>query len=211
MSKPIPEGFTSVTPVFTFKDCRKAIEFYKQAFGAQEIFVMPGPGGEGVMHAELKIGNSIIMMGEEHPQMSCKSAESLGGSPINFYVYVENVDQSFRRALEAGAKSFMGGVEDMFWGDRTGTVEDLFGYRWAMRCATRDASDTVLGAGWASNGYSAADIDPGTRGVGLLLHEGGLPVRLRSYWLDDDTMHAIAARAEALRRGEAPDTLGMAS
>jgi hypothetical protein len=90
-------------------------------------------------------------------------------------------------------------------------LRDLFGYRWAMRCATRDASDTVLGAGWASNGYSAADIDPGTRGVGLLLHEGGLPVRLRAYWLDDDTIHAIAARAEALRRGGAPDTLGMAS
>lgn len=89
-------------------------------------------------------------------------------------------------------------------------LRDLFGYRWAMRCATRDASDTVLGAGWATNGYSAADIDPGTR-AGLLLHEGGLPVRLRGYWLDDDTIHGIAARAEALRRGEAPDTLGRAS
>ncbi len=90
-------------------------------------------------------------------------------------------------------------------------LRDLFGYRWAMRCATRDASDTVLGAGWAANGYSAADIDPGTRGVGLLLHEGGLPIRLRGYWLDDDTIHSIAARAEALRRGGAPDTLGLAS
>lgn len=90
-------------------------------------------------------------------------------------------------------------------------LRDLFGYRWAMRCATRDASDTVLGAGWAANGYSAADIDPGNRGVGLLLHEGGLPVRLRGYWLDDDSIHTIAARAEALRQGEAPDSLGLAS
>ena len=139
MTKPIPEGFRSVTPVFTFQDCRKAIDFYKNAFGAQELFVMPGPEGKGVMHAEIKIGDSIIMMGEEHPQMQCRSAESFGGSPVAFYLYVENVDQSFRRALEAGAKS-VSEVQDMFWGDRTGTVEDSFGYRWTVATHVKDLS-----------------------------------------------------------------------
>jgi DNA segregation ATPase FtsK/SpoIIIE-like protein len=90
-------------------------------------------------------------------------------------------------------------------------LRDLFGYRWAMRCATRDASDTVLGAGWAANGFSAADIDPATRGVGLLLHEGGVPVRLRGYWLDDDAIGDIAERAQALRRKEPPGTIRDAS
>jgi len=146
MTKPIPEGFTSVTPFFVFKDCRKAIDFYKQAFGAQELFAMPGPQGRGVMHAEIKIGNSIIMMGDEQPQMSCQSAETLGGSPINLYLYVENVDQSFRRALEAGAKSLME-VEDMFWGDRTGTVQDLFGYRWTLATHLKDLTPEEMQRG----------------------------------------------------------------
>jgi PhnB protein len=142
----IPQGFTSVTPFFVFKDCRKAIEFYKQAFGAQEKFAMPGPDGKGVMHAELVIGNSILMMGDEHPEMSCKSAETMGGSPISFYVYVENVDQAFRRALEAGAKSQMD-VADMFWGDRTGTVQDLFGYNWTLATHIKDLSPQEMQQG----------------------------------------------------------------
>jgi PhnB protein len=137
MAQPIPEGFTSVTPMFIFKDCRKAMDFYKQAFGAQELFAMPGPDGKGIMHAEMKIGNSIVMMGEEHPQMSCKSAESMGGSPVTFYLYVENVDQAFRRALEAGATQKQA-VEDMFWGDRTGTLEDRFGYNWTLATHVKD-------------------------------------------------------------------------
>lgn len=146
MTKPIPEGFSSVTPVFIFKDCRKAIDFYKNAFGAQELFVMPGPEGKGVMHAELKIGNSIIMMGDEHPQMQCKSAESFGGSPVAFYLYVDNVDQAFRRALEAGAKSLMG-VQDMFWGDRTGTVQDNFGYSWTLATHVKDLTPQEMQQG----------------------------------------------------------------
>ena len=146
MANFIPQGFTSVTPFFVFKDCRKAIEFYKQAFGAQEKFAMPGPDGKGVMHAELVIGNSILMMGDEHPEMSCKSAETMGGSPISFYVYVENVDQAFRRALEAGAKSQMA-VEDMFWGDRTGTVQDLFGYNWTLATHIKDLSPQEMQQG----------------------------------------------------------------
>jgi len=114
-----------------FKDVRKAIEFYKRAFGATERFAMPGPDGKGVMHAELLIGDSIIMMGEENPNEPCKSAETMGGSPVSFYVYVEKVDEAVQRATEAGAETRMP-VQDMFWGDRMGTVQDPFGHSWSL-------------------------------------------------------------------------------
>jgi len=146
MSKPIPEGFHSVTPMFMFKDCRKAIDFYKAAFGAQERHAMPGPGGQGVMHAEVQVGDSIIMMGDENLQETCKSAESMGGSPISFYLYVENVDASFRRAVEAGATVRME-VQEMFWGDRAGSVQDPFGYNWMLATHTRDPSPEEIREG----------------------------------------------------------------
>ncbi len=137
MTKAIPEGFHSVTPMCVFKDARKAIEFYKRAFGAEELFALPGPDGKGVMHAEVRIGDSIIMLGEENPQEPCKSAETMGGSPVSFYIYVENADTAFRRALEAGAQSRMP-VEEMFWGDRAGTVQDPFGYSWMLATHIKD-------------------------------------------------------------------------
>jgi PhnB protein len=146
MSKPIPEGFHTVTPYLVFKDCRKAIEFYQNAFGAQERFSMPGPNGKGIMHAELLVGNSIIMMSEEQMDTSCKSAESLGGSPISFYLYVDNVDSAFRRAVEAGAGTVMP-VEDMFWGDRVGTVRDLFGFNWTLATHVKDLSPEEMQQG----------------------------------------------------------------
>lgn len=137
MTKVIPEGFHSVTPICVFKDARKAIEFYKRAFGAEELFIMPGPDGNGVMHAEVRIGDSIIMMGEEHPQEACRSAETIGDSPVSFYIYVENADAALLRALNAGAESRMP-VEDMFWGDRAGTVKDPFGYSWMLATHSKD-------------------------------------------------------------------------
>jgi uncharacterized glyoxalase superfamily protein PhnB len=146
MTKAIPEEFHTVTPMFMFKDARKAIEFYKRAFGAQERFAMPGPDGKGVMHAELRIGDSIIMMGEENPQEHCKSAETVGGSPVSFYLYLENVDEAFRMALEAGAESRMP-VEEMFWGDRAGTVQDPFGYSWTLATHTRDLTPQEIQQG----------------------------------------------------------------
>ncbi|MFZ3045336.1 MAG: VOC family protein, partial [Desulfatirhabdiaceae bacterium] len=123
MIKPIPEGYQSLTPMFIFKDARKSMEFYKKAFGAEERFFMPGPDGKGVMHAEIQIGTSIIMIGEENPTCPSKSAETMGGSPVSFYIYVENVDEAFKIAVDAGAEVGMP-VEDMFWGDRMGTVQD---------------------------------------------------------------------------------------
>ena len=146
MTKAIPEGFQSVTPMLVFRDARKAIEFYKQAFGAMERYAMPGPDGKGVMHAELLIGDSIIMMGEENPNEPCKSAETAGGSPVSFYIYLENADEAFRRALEAGAESRMP-VQDMFWGDRVGTVQDPFGYSWTLATHTRDLTSQEIREG----------------------------------------------------------------
>ncbi len=146
MTRAIPEGFHSVTPYIVFKDVRKAIEFYKRAFGAQERFAMPGPDGKGVMHAELLIGDSIIMMGEENPEQPCKSAETAGGSPVSFYLYLENVDEAFRTAVAAGAEARMP-VEEMFWGDRAGTVQDPFGYSWTLATHTRDLTPQEIQQG----------------------------------------------------------------
>ncbi len=146
MTKAIPEGFHSVTPIFVFKDARKAIEFYKKAFGAKERFAMPGPEGKGIMHAELLIGDSIIMMGEENLYAPCKSAETMVDSPVTFYIYLENFDEAFRRALEAGAKSEMD-VKEMFWGDRVGTVKDPFGYSWSLATHTRDLTPKEIEEG----------------------------------------------------------------
>jgi uncharacterized glyoxalase superfamily protein PhnB len=139
MSKAIPAGYHSVTPMLVFKDARKAIDFYQRAFGAQERLVMPGPDGKGVMHAELLIGDAIVMLGEESPQQSCRSAETAGGSPVSFYLYVEQVDAAFDVAVAAGAEVKMP-VAEMFWGDRMGTVLDPFGYSWSLASHVKDLS-----------------------------------------------------------------------
>lgn len=146
MTKAIPDGYHSVSPMFMFRDARKAIDFYKRAFAAQERYVMPGPDGKGVMHAEMMIGNSIIMMGEEHPNESCRSAETMGGSPVSFYIYLENVDEAFGRAVAAGATVRMP-LDEMFWGDRAGTVQDPFGYSWTLASHTRDLTPEEIRQG----------------------------------------------------------------
>lgn len=137
MTRAIPEGYHSITPHLVVRDARKVIDFHKRAFGAEELLAMPGPDGRGIMHAELRIGDSLIMMGEEDPQQPCRSAETAGGSPVSFYLYVEDVDEAFRRAVEAGATSRMA-VQEMFWGDRAGTVQAPFGYSWTIATHTRD-------------------------------------------------------------------------
>jgi PhnB protein len=137
--KSIPEGYHTITPTMTFKDARRALEFYKSAFGAVETFVMPGPGGKGIMHASVKIGNSNIMLGEERPGTGMRSAESMGGSPVAFYLYVENSEAAFDKAVAAGA-SVVQPMQDAFWGDRLGTVKDPFGHTWTFATHTRDIS-----------------------------------------------------------------------
>ncbi len=125
---PIPQGYHTITPNMVVKEAENALEFYKRAFGADETVRMPGPDGR-IMHAELRIGNSMIMLAEERLEMDAKSPKTLGGTPVGFYVYVENVDTAWKRAVDAGASSIMP-LADMFWGDRTGCLEDPFGHRW---------------------------------------------------------------------------------
>ena len=144
MAKPIPEGYHTVTPSLTFKDSKKAVEFYKKALGAKVLDLMPSPTGQGIMHATIQIGDSIIMMGDEMP--TCKSAESLGGSPVSLYLYVPNADQAFKQALAAGATETMP-VSDMFWGDRAGHFKDPFGYSWMVATHKQDLSNDEIRKG----------------------------------------------------------------
>jgi PhnB protein len=146
MIKPIPDGYRTVTPIVVLKDSRKAIDFYKKAFGAVEKSVMPGPDGHGVMHAELKIGDSTIMLGDENPGCPQKSAETLGGSPVSLYLYVRDVDAVFERAVAAGGASQMP-VQDMFWGDRAGSLTDPFGYTWMLATHIADLSPEEIARG----------------------------------------------------------------
>jgi uncharacterized glyoxalase superfamily protein PhnB len=136
--KPIPDGYHTVTPHLAVRDAAKAIEFYAKAFGAEELFRMPGPGGV-VMHAEVRIGDSIVMLGEEAPQMGASSPQTIGGSPVSLLIYVKDVDASFARAGKAGCTVEMP-PEDMFWGDRYGKLVDPFGHKWALATHKEDVS-----------------------------------------------------------------------
>lgn len=149
MSKvnPIPEGFGTVTPHLVVRGAAKAIEFYKAAFGAEELFSMPGPGG-AVMHAEMTIGNSRIMICDEFPEM-CRSPQTLGGSPVTLHVFVPDVDAAVNRAVKAGAKVTMP-VSDMFWGDRYGKVCDPFGHEWSVATHVKDLTPEEIMAGAAA-------------------------------------------------------------
>jgi PhnB protein len=136
--KPIPDGYHTLTPFLTVNDAVKAIEFYKQAFGAKERGVMKGPDGK-VLHAELMIGDSIVMLSDEYPDYGAKSPQSLGGSPMGLHIYVDGVDAAFERAVKAGAEVEMP-VMDQFWGDRYGRLKDPFGHKWSIATHTKDLS-----------------------------------------------------------------------
>jgi PhnB protein len=136
---PIPEGFHTVTPAIVVRDAAKAIDFYKKALGAQELMRMPGPDGK-IMHAEIKIGDSIIFISDENPQMAhVKSPQTLGGCTGTLNVYVPNVDTTFKQALAAGGKESMP-VADQFWGDRYGSFIDPFGFSWGVATHKEDVS-----------------------------------------------------------------------
>jgi uncharacterized glyoxalase superfamily protein PhnB len=148
MAKPIPEGFHSVTPSFTVKDSKQAIEFYKKAFDAKVLALMPDPSGRRTMHATIQIGNSIVMMGDEMPgaEHCAKSAETVGSSPISLYVYVPDADAAFKQAVAAGGTVVMP-VTDMFWGDRAGSVKDPFGYSWMIATHKQDLTKDQIQKG----------------------------------------------------------------
>jgi PhnB protein len=137
-AKPIPTGFHSVTPYLAVNDAARAIDFYKRAFGATESVKMNGPDGK-IMHAEIKIGDSVIMLADEMPQSSTRSPRSLGGTSAGIFLYVPDVDAAFKQAVSAGAKEEMA-VADMFWGDRYGRLMDPFGHSWSLATHKEDVS-----------------------------------------------------------------------
>jgi len=137
-AKAIPEGFHSVTPHLIIKGASEAIEFYKKAFGAEEIARMPGPGGS-IMHAEIIIGDSHIMLNDEFPSFGKLAPKSIGGTPVTLHLYVNDVDGMFDRAVKAGAKVTMP-IADMFWGDRYGQIEDPFGHQWSLATHKEDVT-----------------------------------------------------------------------
>jgi uncharacterized glyoxalase superfamily protein PhnB len=132
--KAVPDGFHTVTPHLMVRDANRALDFYKKAFGAEVLHVMPGPGGK-VMHAAVKIGDSIVMLADEFPE----HGSTAGASGDALHIYIDNVDAAFQRAVSAGASVKMP-VMDMFWGDRYGQVVDPFGHTWSLATHTRDMS-----------------------------------------------------------------------
>jgi PhnB protein len=135
--KPIPEGYHSVTPYLSIKGAVKALEYYKKAFGAIELFRMEHEGRIG--HAEIKIGDSPIMLADEYPEMGSVSPQTLGGSPVGIMIYVENVDTIFKQAIDAGGVEKKA-LQDQFYGDRSGTLTDPFGHVWTVATHVEDVS-----------------------------------------------------------------------
>jgi PhnB protein len=136
--KPIPDGYHTATPYLIIKGAANAIEFYQKAFGATELFRFPAPDGK-IGHAEIKIGDSPIMLADEFPEMGYKSPQTLGGSPVSIMIYVEDVDTVFNRAIAEGGKE-QRPVKDQFYGDRLGTLEDPFGHVWHISTHKEDVS-----------------------------------------------------------------------
>jgi PhnB protein len=124
----IPQGLHSVTPSLMVAGAAKAIEFYEKALGAEELKRFEGPDGK-IMHAEIRIGDSVLMLGDEMPEMGARGPKSVGGTSVSFFIYGDNVNAAWKRAVEAGAKEIMP-LQDQFWGDRTGCLEDPFGHHW---------------------------------------------------------------------------------
>ncbi len=128
---PIPAGFGTITPHLTVKGAARAIDFYKTAFGAKEKGRMLGPDGSSIMHASLQIGDSMIMLNDEYPEMGAKSPSTLNGSPVTVHLYVKDADAVFQKAVSSGAKTIMD-IQNTFWGDRYGVVVDPFGHMWSI-------------------------------------------------------------------------------
>jgi uncharacterized glyoxalase superfamily protein PhnB len=142
-AKPIPDGFHTITPHLVVKDASKAIDFYKKAFGAEELERHPGPDGKSIMHATIKIGDSRVMLNDEFPDMGCRGPLAIGGTAVTLHLYVQDVDKAFERATKAGAKVTMP-LADQFWGDRYGIVADPFGHMWSIATHMQDMTGVDL-------------------------------------------------------------------
>jgi PhnB protein len=140
--RPIPEGYSSVTPYLIIRGAAQAIDFYRRAFGATELLRMQAPDGR-VGHAEIKIGNSPLMLADEFPEMGAQSPQALGGAAVSFLIYVDDVDARFRQAIDAGG-TVVRPVKDQFYGDRSGTLKDPFGHTWTIATHQEDLSPEEL-------------------------------------------------------------------
>jgi len=136
--EPIPAEYPGITPYLSVNDAAAAIEFYKTAFGATEIMRLPGPDGK-LGHAEVRIGNAVVMLADEAPDSGSLSPKTLGGSPVRLHMYVADVDAFFEKAVAAGAKILIP-IADQFYGDRSGRLEDPFGHVWLVSTHTEDVS-----------------------------------------------------------------------
>ena len=134
--KPVPDGFHTATPYLIIRGASKEIDFYKKAIGAEERFRLPGPGGI-IMHAEIQVGDSVIMLADENHSMGAKSPQTLNGSPASILLYVSDVDAAFKKAVNAGARE-VSPPTDMFWGDRMGRIADPFGHEWSIASHVED-------------------------------------------------------------------------
>lgn len=143
MVKTIPQGYHSITPYLICKGASEAIDFYKKAFGATEDMRMPKPDG-AIGHAELSIGDSKIMLADEYPEMGYRSPQSLGGAGVSIMLYIEKVDEVFKRAIAAGAKELQA-VTNQFYGDRSGTLQDPFGHVWTVATHVEDVPPEEMG------------------------------------------------------------------
>ena len=142
MVKPIPDGFHTATPTLVVNNANEAIEFYKKAFGANEIYRFPTPDGK-IMHAMIQIGNSFVMMTDEFPSMGARSPTTIGGSAGSIHLYVEDADKVYKQAVEVGAAPTMP-LMDAFWGDRYGMIVDPYGHAWAIATHQKDMSPDEL-------------------------------------------------------------------
>ena len=150
MVNPIPEGYRRVTPYLIVDGGAAAIEFYASVFGATERMRMDAPEGR-IGHAELEIGDSVIMLADEHPEVNARGPRSIGGTPVSLHMYVEDVDSVFERAIEVGAKPLRP-VEDQFYGDRSGQFEDPFGHKWNVASHVEDVSPEEMSKRMADAG-----------------------------------------------------------
>ncbi len=143
-AKPVPEGYNTISTYLIVPNALEAIDFYARAFGAEKIHHMPMPGGQGTMHAEMKLGDSRFMLTDENEQWGARAPKTLGGTPVSLHIYTADVDALFRRATEAGCEVQMPPA-DMFWGDRYAKLTDPYGHVWGIATHVEDVAPEEMG------------------------------------------------------------------